>query len=214
MPLSNLELQAILDAPDSDSSSQEDAMMSSIIKSSKRSADSDINLERILREHDDDDDDDDLGYNFDLPHGVRNHLADDHYSVGCSTISTRPNLFPQTPPATQISRRMNGHHGQDGGLMDELGKGQGSDYHITPTVSPFFITPPSPCLSLAKVFSLENPSEARKILGVYCLDPCLELVQTSSGQHNRTTLSYIPIIVMPIYFFKKFYFIITPIVYV
>lgn len=137
MPLSNLELQAILDAPDSDSSSQEDdAMMSSIIKSSKRSADSDINLERILREHDDDDDDDDLGYNFDLPHGVRNHLADDHYSVGCSTISTRPNLFPQTPPATQISRRMNGHHGQDGGLMDELGKGQGSDYHITPTVSP------------------------------------------------------------------------------
>ena len=127
MSLSNMELQAILDAPDSDSSQEGTDIMQGIMppfasikqrstkkENSRAEVGNSDNLERILREHDGDDeedDDDDLGFDFGAPrpnarnaanalHNFDVNHADDAYSLGGSTISTRPYLFaPQTPPS-------------------------------------------------------------------------------------------------------------------
>ena len=129
MAMSNLELQAILDASDSDSSQDNGDILASILKDtrgtrthtrpSKKShlddANVDVDLERILREHDDDDDDIDdnevLGYSFGGggPRHSRNLSIDDHHSLGGSTISTRPNLFQSSPTKESSSShsRMN-----------------------------------------------------------------------------------------------------------
>ena len=128
MSVSNMELQAILDAPDSDSSSQEEGdIIADIIPSFaklQRSAKKEKynsaevgyshDLERILSEHDGDDDEeeeeDSIGFNFgrispikrtaNVLHNFDFNNADDSYSLGGSTISTRPYLFaPQSPPS-------------------------------------------------------------------------------------------------------------------
>lgn len=95
-----MNIQDILDASDSDLSEADD-LFHSITPTTKPSkklsgeVDSDIDVERILREHDDDDEDEDdevpityqsKMYNF--IHG--NRPNDDSMSLGASTISTRP----------------------------------------------------------------------------------------------------------------------------
>lgn len=100
-----MNIQDILDASDSDQSETDDFLNSiaSATKPFKKISgelDSNIDVERILREHDEDDDDDDDEYNDDeIPvtyqskiynfiHGNRQN--DDSMSLGASTISTRP----------------------------------------------------------------------------------------------------------------------------
>ena len=159
MSLSNMELQAILDAPDSDSS-QEGAESSQHImppfadikqrSTKKENYRSEVgysdDLERILREHDGDDeeeDDDHLGFDFGAPrpnarnaanalHNFDPSHADDGYSLGGSTISTRPYLFaPQTPPS--MARNLYQSYGSsipDTSQKDDLTTGTSKEVHI------------------------------------------------------------------------------------
>ena len=128
MSMSNMELQAILDAPDSDSSQEGLDVIADIMPSFAKLQQStkkeknglaevsySHDLERILREHDGDDEvddyNDDIGFNFGTTdaaakcttntlHNFDLNNADDASSLGGSTISTRPYLFaPQSPPS-------------------------------------------------------------------------------------------------------------------
>ena len=105
-----MNVQDILDASDSDSSEADDVYNSFIptTKTSKKISsdlDSDIDVERILREHDDDDDDDGddddddaeeyneprIAYQSNIYNFIKgNRNNDDSMSLGASTISTRP----------------------------------------------------------------------------------------------------------------------------
>ncbi|GFH54581.1 hypothetical protein CTEN210_11057 [Chaetoceros tenuissimus] len=139
MAMSNLELQAILDASDSDSS--EDGLdligqlSPSIVKlkprmnpnkderfsmNSSEGKHHSTDLERILMEHDDDDDDDDYDEINDMDMNGRNATLDDGYSLGGSTISTRPYTFTaQSPPHTNVnSATMQQEDGPQGSIKN------------------------------------------------------------------------------------------------
>ena len=169
-----MELQAILDASDSESSQEDAAMNASELPSFTKTQQqqqnhqhqrsiamkkernhraeeehSEVDLERILREHDDEDDDDNIAYPFGIPGGPIPPLhqfdynADDNSSLGGTTISTRPYLFgPQTPPSrlARKSHAVNMNMGYDNPKQEErmvqMREHAGEGGIITPTASP------------------------------------------------------------------------------